>query len=333
MLCLRRELGVRVHETLLRASSYRNGWGPRTTRHGCRPELPTREAGPPTREKQEHRRCRPEPHLTLEFLGVGRNGDDVAGSVHEVPAGVVGPDTPGSVRARIGWVPSGDRSLYLRLSGYENLLFFARLYGLPRKAAAERAKTLMELVGLHDAMMQPAGLYSHGMQKRTAIARAFLLEPRVLLFDEATHDLDPAGAAGVRELVRQKADRGASVLWATQRIDELRGFADSVTLLGIDGVLFHGSVEDFVRRADGQLYLLTLGEIADGANPVSIVLPFGTPAPGGRDGGLLLRMSRDAVLGDAIAALSGSGVEVCGCREARPEMEDAFLKLTGESPK
>lgn len=233
------------------------------------------------------------------------------------------------VRKQIGWVPSGDRSLYLRLSGYENLLFFARLYGLPKRLAARRARDLMDQVGLSEAMMQPAGLYSHGMQKRAAIARAFLADPKILLFDEATHDLDPAGAADIRNLVRAASEDGICVLWATQRIDELRGFADTVTLLGVDGVLFHGAVEDFVRSADGQVYVIRLGE-SPGAtsDPASIVASIGIPLPGSTPGQLLLRMHRSAVLGDAIGALSAAGVPVLGCREARPEIEEAYLTLT-----
>jgi ABC-2 type transport system ATP-binding protein len=86
-------------------------------------------------------------------------------------------------------------------------------------------------VGLAEAATQRVGAYSHGMQKRLSIARALLANPKLLLVDEATHDLDPEGAERVRNLVRYACSQGAAVVWATQRLEEIRGLADRVTLL------------------------------------------------------------------------------------------------------
>jgi ABC-2 type transport system ATP-binding protein len=153
------------------------------------------------------------------------------------------------LRERIDLVPSGDRSFYLRLSGLENLAFFARMHGLRRRAARERAAELLDAVGLSESAQRPVNTYSHGMQKRLSFARALLHGPSVLLVDEATHDLDPAAAATVRELIAACAERGAAVLWATQRLDELRGFADRVTLLSGGVAAFDGTVEALAARA------------------------------------------------------------------------------------
>ena len=77
-----------------------------------------------------------------------------------------------------------------------------------------------------------AGLLSKGMQRRLALARALLCDPAILLIDEATHDLDPEGARRVRALVASAAaERSIAVLWTTQRLEEIAGFADRVTLL------------------------------------------------------------------------------------------------------
>ncbi|HWI07606.1 MAG TPA: ABC transporter ATP-binding protein [Solirubrobacteraceae bacterium] len=151
---------------------------------------------------------------------------------------------------RAGLVPSGDRTFYLRISGLENLVFFARMHGLRHAAAKRRALEVLELVGLSDAARRPVGRYSHGMQKRLSFARALLAEPTVLLVDEATHDLDPEGAERIRALTRELATHGAAVLWTTQRIDEIRGFADAVTFLHQGAVRFAGSVTELIARGD-----------------------------------------------------------------------------------
>ena len=129
-----------------------------------------------------------------------------------------------TLRGAIG-VIAHESHCYGDLSGHENLVFFARMHGMRRRAAGDRAAELLDAVGLADAADRPVNAYSHGMQKRLSIARALLTEPRVLLVDEATHDLDPEGARRIRELIEEAAAEGTAVLWATQRLDEISGSA------------------------------------------------------------------------------------------------------------
>jgi ABC-2 type transport system ATP-binding protein len=162
---------------------------------------------------------------------------------------VLGLDVTAASRTRrghVGLVPSGDRTFYLRISGLENLVFFARLQGLPRRKAVARAQEVLAAVGLADAARRRVATYSHGMQKRLSIARALLTEPGVLLVDEATHDLDPEGAERVRSLVVERAAAGSAVVWATQRVEEISGFANCVTLLSAGQVRFTGSVGELL---------------------------------------------------------------------------------------
>jgi ABC-2 type transport system ATP-binding protein len=165
---------------------------------------------------------------------------------------VLGVDASGGsrrLRGRVGFVPSSDRSAYQRISGVENLAFFARLHGMRKREAFMRARAVLADVGLAERGDDPVGTWSHGMQQRLSVARALLTDPPVLLIDEATHDLDPAAAASVRELVAGRAQRGAAVLWATQRLEELRGFAAEVTLMAAGTSAFNGTVEGLAARA------------------------------------------------------------------------------------
>jgi ABC-2 type transport system ATP-binding protein len=157
-----------------------------------------------------------------------------------------------TVRGGIGLVPSGDRTFYLRISGLENLIFFARLQGVRLRDARARARDVLADVGLEDTGKLPVGRYSHGMQKRLSVARALLASPSVLLVDEATHDLDPEGARRIRALVGSFAERGTAVLWTTQRIEEIRDFASTVTFLRAGEVRFEGTVEQLIALAPSQ---------------------------------------------------------------------------------
>lgn len=243
-------------------------------------------------------------------------GIDVAGS-------------PLAVRRLIGLVPSGDRTFYLRLSGLENLVFFARLRGHRLRPARARALRALESVGLSGAARQQVGTYSHGMQKRLSVARALLDDPQVLLVDEATHDLDPEGASDVRRLIRTAAAGGTAVLWTTQRVEEIRGFADNLTLLHRGCVRFQGTVSAFLERAPATRYVLGLrngrGADLDRAlrarlGAIASIVPY-------EGDQYLLALAAGAVLDDALRALMAEGVTVVSCRHEASEIEEAFLRL------
>jgi ABC-2 type transport system ATP-binding protein len=238
------------------------------------------------------------------------------------------------LRELIGLVPSGDRTFYLRLSGLENLLFFARLHGLRRRPARTRALELLEAVGLAEAGRRPISTYSHGMQKRLSFARALIADPAVLLVDEATHDLDPVAAQQVRELTAERARGGAAVLWATQRIEELAGFADRVTVLDHGRVCFAGTVSDLTALGGGDSHVLRLGSAGPTALRV-LDAALGArgrlrPAPGDDEVHALLTLASGVPLGAALAAIAEAGGVVLSCRDERPPIERAFLAVTGE---
>jgi ABC-type multidrug transport system ATPase subunit len=245
--------------------------------------------------------------------------------------------TSRKVRRLFGYVPSGDRTFYLRISATENLVFFGRLYGLTRRKALVRAGEVLEAVELTNAAKLPVGVFSHGMQKRLSLARALLLDPPILFVDEATHDLDPEASARARGLVANAASAGAAVVWATQRVDEIRGFADRVTLLDRGVVRFEGSVPELMGTAGARRFLLHLAREPGGGEQIDqvtdLVGHMGKVLPAGGEGEdgehLLLVLQADAVLGDAIARLSNAGIRVVACREERSGIEEAFLRLTG----
>jgi ABC-2 type transport system ATP-binding protein len=236
-------------------------------------------------------------------------------------------------RQQIGFLPSGDRTFYLRISGLENLVFFARLHGLKRRAAIRRAREVIAEVGLDDAATRRVATYSHGMQKRLSVARALLTSPPVLLVDEATHDLDPEGARRVRDLVVAAAARGSAVVWATQRLDEIVGFAHAVTLLDRGRVRFVGSVPQLMALAAPRRFVLHLRHTdPDGRLTTARAALAGCaelfPADETSAEHFVLALEQDVVLGDALEALTTAGIQILSCREERSNVEEAFMRLT-----
>jgi ABC-2 type transport system ATP-binding protein len=242
------------------------------------------------------------------------------------------------LQSAIGFVPASDRSLYLRISARENLLFFGRLHGLSKSVARRESERVLECVGLTDAAGRRLYTYSHGMLKRLAVARALLTAPKALLVDEATHDLDPEASRQVRSLVQELADAGTAVIWTTQRIEEIRGFADSVSVLVRGRVRFNGSVSSLLSHSAPQAFLITArnGGLrgADLRDAMATVLSgCGTVDLSDREAesqSFTLRLQPDAELGEAISRLTSAGIVVTGCRDERPELEEAFVLLTSQ---
>ena len=270
-------------------------------------------------------------HALLGPNGAGKT------TLIRILAGLVEPDSGGvHTTGAVGLVPSGDRTFYLRISGLENLIFFARLHGLRLRSARRRAIEVLADVGLADAARLPVGHYSHGMQKRLSVARALVRAPSVLLVDEATHDLDPHGAVMVRELIADLAARGTAVIWTTQRIEEVRDFADSVTFLHGGVVRFRGSVSELIARAPAQRFVIKVRNGHPDQPPDSAALQ---QALGGiahvstgdaEPGSFLLVPGPDRTVGAAFAALVTAGYDVLTCRTERAEIEEAFLALAAE---
>src|SRR3954447_20283355 len=105
------------------------------------------------------------------------------------------------VRKRIGYVFGGDRGLYERLSGLDNLRYFSELYGVPPRAQRARIGELLELVGLTGREGERVEGYSRGMRQRLHIARGLLHDPAVLFLDEPSIGIDPVGARELRTTI------------------------------------------------------------------------------------------------------------------------------------
>ena len=161
---------------------------------------------------------------------------------------------PREARSLAGLVLGEERSWYWRLSGRENLHFFAALHGLRRPRAAARATALLDELGLAESADRRVSDYSSGMRARLALARALLAEPPVLLLDEPTRSLDPAASDAFRARIAAiGAAQPTCVLLATHNIDDARLLATRTLLLSGGSLVAEADaqhVDDLVRQIE-----------------------------------------------------------------------------------
>ncbi len=240
---------------------------------------------------------------------------------------------PREVRRRIGLVgqqPAVDDVLGAR----ENLVLFARLHHLGRRAARRRADELLELVGLGDTGGKPARQFSGGMRRRLDIAAGLVLAPQVLFLDEPTTGLDPAGRRDVWDAVLGLVRGGTTVLLTTQYLDEAEQLADDVCVLDGGRVVARGTPRELTAAVGGDRLELVVddparaAEAADLAERVAGASP-GAPPPGRGTRVTVAVARRPGVVGDVVRALDDAGIAVDDVLLRPATLDEAYLRITG----
>jgi ABC-2 type transport system ATP-binding protein len=141
-----------------------------------------------------------------------------------------GPDANSALRAACGLLTETP-GFYERLSAWDNLMFFGRLYGVPDVTLRGRVEHYLRAFDLWDRRAGRVGTFSKGMKQRLAIVRALFHDPRVVFLDEPTAGLDPEAALAVREMVLRLKRDGRTLLVCTHNLDEAERLADTVGIL------------------------------------------------------------------------------------------------------
>ncbi len=139
----------------------------------------------------------------------------------------------GKVRESIGFITADERSFYWRLTGRQNLKFFASLHNFYSYDAEKRVDELLSLIGLENRADDRFLSYSAGMKQRMAIARGLLNDPAVLFMDEPTKALDPGAAQNLREFIRERIvkEQGKTVFLSTHHLGEAEQLCDRIVII------------------------------------------------------------------------------------------------------
>jgi ABC-2 type transport system ATP-binding protein len=156
------------------------------------------------------------------------------------------------VRERIGYVFGGVRGLYDRLTGLENLKYFADVYRVDPRAKGARIAELLELVGLTGREDERVEGYSRGMRQRLHIARGLLHDPPVIFLDEPTIGLDPVGARELRQVIGDLAASGKAVLLTTHYMFEADALCNRIAVIDRGTIVAEGTPDDLKRRVAGR---------------------------------------------------------------------------------
>ncbi len=231
-----------------------------------------------------------------------------------------------AVKRSIGFVTSDERSFYWRLTGRENLDFFARLYGLRSAEAHSNSAGLLKVMDMESIADRSFMSYSTGMKQRLAIARALLHDPPILCLDEPTRSLDPIAAKHLRRFVvdRLNRERGKTVLLATHNLQEAEEMCGRIVVLDRGRVLRQGSVTGITTGLPGRdHYILTVrGLDAPPSDP-----RWRCALERHEDG--ILRLSAEVdrdgrAFSDLLRALLETRAVILSCARREPSLQEIF---------
>jgi ABC-2 type transport system ATP-binding protein len=236
---------------------------------------------------------------------------------------------PREVRRRVGYVPD-TFGLYDGLTCTEYLDFFAHAYEVPRDHRAAQVSALLELVELsHKADTDVAGL-SRGMQQRLSLARGLVHDPPVLVADEPASGLDPRARVELREIVKELAKQGVTIVISSHILAELDELCDRVAIVEAGKVLAQGTADE-IRGAVQSAHTVTVRVLGDDAALARAAQVAGAA-------GVLVDLVEgrlrcevaggEEAAADLLATLVAAGVRVADFREDRGGLERLFLSVT-----
>lgn len=215
--------------------------------------------------------------------------------------------------------------MYKFLSGYHNLVHYARMVPGVTK---ERIQEVIKLVRLEERIHDKVRKYSLGMRQRLGVAQALLHRPSLLILDEPTNGLDPAGIRELRDYLRTLTrEEGISVIVSSHLLSEMELMCDRVAVLNRGKLIDIKRIEDFVGSNETtKTYLIEALPVEKALKEVAVL--DGVQSVKALPEGIEIMTERDRIPG-IVAHLTSTNIDVYGVQAVRQSLEDRFLEMTG----
>jgi len=232
-----------------------------------------------------------------------------------------------AIRGMVGLLTE-QPGLYDRLTATQNLVYFARLYGVSRADAQARLKKLFTLLKLTGRERDKVGSYSKGMRQKLALARALLHEPQVVFLDEPTSGLDPEASATVRTLVEDLSRQGRTIVLCTHNLDEASRLCHRVAVIK-RRILAMGRPSELARPSSSVVIALAAGAEAIAK---SLVSSPGIAAASAEGEKLRVELQDPEGVPELVARVVQLGGRVRSVQPASRALEQIYLELVRDQP-
>jgi ABC-2 type transport system ATP-binding protein len=164
---------------------------------------------------------------------------------------------PLRIKSRVGYLPD-QIGFYDELTAQENLIYTARLNGLPRQVSSPRIADTLQRVGLSEVANHRVATFSRGMRQRLGVADVLIKQPLLIIMDEPTQGLDPEGAHEFLDMIRSLKGEGITILLSSHLLYQVQAVCDRVGLFHRGRMVVQGSVDELAKRILGVAYRVNL---------------------------------------------------------------------------
>ncbi|MGG4267938.1 ABC transporter ATP-binding protein [Peribacillus simplex] len=237
------------------------------------------------------------------------------------------------VKKKIGIVPQ-EIALYPTMSALDNLLFWARMYGLTRSHAKKRADVVLEVVGLTDRAKHKIETFSGGMKRRINIGAALMHEPELLIMDEPTVGIDPQSRNHILETVKRLNEEGMTVIYTSHYMEEVEYLCDRVGIVDEGKIIALGRKEELCNSLTEGIVITLQVDSVEGnwlKKLEQMENVFNVVANTQKNTLELVVSHHPNIVSDIISCAVEADVRVLSFERKEPNLESLFLQLTGRS--
>ncbi len=235
------------------------------------------------------------------------------------------------IKQKMGIVPQ-DLAIFEELSAYENVSFFASLYGIEKKERKEKTMRALGFVGLEEKAREKAKTFSGGMKRRLNIACAIAHSPKLIIMDEPTVGIDPQSRNHILNSIRELNHNGATIIYTTHYMEEAELLCNRMAIIDKGYVIASGttdSLRDIINNKN--VVLIGLKDISK-VDTKALLNIKGVEDIHFKDNTLQVVSRKEVICLDKIIAyLAGSHAAILDVKMQTPNLEDVFLGLTGRS--
>ena len=232
-----------------------------------------------------------------------------------------------AVRPLIGIVFGGERGLYTRLTGRQNLEYWGALYKLSGAETRRQAEDVARRVGLEERADQRAEEYSHGMKQRLHLARGLMGDAKVLFLDEPTTGLDPLASRDFRRLIGDLQQEGRTILLTTHDMVEAETVCDRVTLIDRGHVIATETPRS-LGTLISRFQRIDVESARDGVLETIEALPGVTGVSRRQDGAARIEVNEEGATAEVLRILVDAGLT--SVQTSLPSLEEVYVHLIGE---
>lgn len=235
---------------------------------------------------------------------------------------------PSKVRASIGCMLTGERSIYWKLTGRENLDYFGALYHMPRRDRRARIEELISMLSMDEFIDRRVETYSSGQKMKVAFAKTLIADPQVIILDEPTITLDVLASKELRQIIKEINRKGTTVIYTTHLMFEAEELCDRVAIIDEGIIKGLDSVEGLKKSVEGDRKIrlsfsepFTMAEAFRGIAGVRDVMS---------ENGSLIVVAENGSLDSIFRTIVSSGAKLKDVEISSPDLENVFIALTGK---